>query len=111
MKAPPRTWSPQAANWTLRDLDSACLLIFFWAEWAGLDRKLDELLQQVSLPEGVAVRSCNVDSDQEFAIKHQVMNVPTLAFFSRGIKIATLVGVPKPDGLRSWLDQHVKRCI
>lgn len=67
----------------------------FWASWCGpcmmLGPVIDKLAQEY---EGRAVvGKVNVDEEQELAITHGVMSIPTVIFFKDGKEVERRVGV------------------
>ena len=86
------------------------VLVDFWAEWCGPCRMLGPIVEELSNEyEGkVVVGKLDVDSNQEFAAKFGVRNIPTVLTFKNGELVNRLVGVsPKnvyADNLDSLLN-------
>tara|TARA_B100000965_G_C19593528_1_gene759046 strand:+ start:3114 stop:3437 length:324 start_codon:yes stop_codon:yes gene_type:complete len=86
------------------------VLVDFWAEWCGPCRMLGPIIEELSNEyEGkVVVGKLDVDSNQEFAAKFGVRNIPTVLTFKNGELVNRLVGVsPKnvyTDNLDSLLN-------
>ena len=70
-------------------------LVDFWAEWCGPCRMLGPIIEEVSKDyEGKAiVGKLDVDSNQEFAAKFGVRNIPTVLVFKNGELVNRQVGV------------------
>ena len=62
------------------------VMVDFWAEWCGPCRMLGPIIEEVSKDyEGKAiVGKLDVDSNQEFAAKFGVRNIPTVLVFKNG---------------------------
>ena len=62
------------------------VMVDFWAEWCGPCRMLGPIIEEVSKDyEGKAVvGKLDVDSNQEFAAKFGVRNIPTVLVFKDG---------------------------
>ena len=71
------------------------VMVDFWAEWCGPCRMLGPIIEEVSKDyEGKAiVGKLDVDSNQEFAAKFGVRNIPTVLLFKDGELVNRQVGV------------------
>ena len=71
------------------------VMVDFWAEWCGPCRMLGPIIEEVSKDyEGKAiVGKLDVDSNQEFAAKFGVRNIPTVLVFKNGELFNRQVGV------------------
>ena len=71
------------------------VVVDFWAEWCGPCRMLGPIIEEVSKDyEGKAiVGKLDVDSNQEFAAKFGVRNIPTVLVFKDGELVNRQVGV------------------
>ena len=71
------------------------VLVDFWATWCGPCRMVGPIIEDISKDyEGKAVvGKVDVDSNQEFAAKYGVRNIPTVLLFKDGEVIAKQIGV------------------
>lgn len=82
------------------------VLVDFWAEWCGPCRMVGPVIEEISNDyEGKAVvAKMDVDSNQEFAAKFGVRNIPTILFFKDGEMVERKVGVAPKDDYTNVLD-------
>ena len=71
------------------------VMVDFWAEWCGPCRMVGPIMDEISIDfEGKAiVGKLDVDSNQEFAAKYGVRNIPTVLVFKDGEIVGRQVGV------------------
>ncbi|WP_423804138.1 thioredoxin, partial [Neptunomonas phycophila] len=82
------------------------VLVDFWAEWCGPCRMLGPIIEEVSKDyDGKAVvGKLDVDSNQEFAAKFGVRNIPTVLVFKNGELVNRQVGVSPKNVYTESLD-------
>lgn len=71
------------------------VLVDFWAAWCGPCRMVGPIIDELSNEyDGKAVvGKVDVDSNQEFASKYGVRNIPTVLLFKNGELVDRKVGV------------------
>ncbi len=71
------------------------VMVDCWAEWCGPCRTVGPIIDEISTDfQGKAVvGKLDVDSNQEFAAKYGVRNIPTVLVFKDGELVGRQVGV------------------
>ena len=82
------------------------VMVDFWAEWCGPCRMLGPIIEELSSEyDGKAVvGKLDVDSNQEFAAKFGVRNIPTVLTFKNGELVNRQVGVSPKNAYAENLD-------
>ena len=83
------------------------VVVDFWAEWCGPCRMLGPIVEEISKDyDGKAVvGKLDVDSNQEFAAKFGVRNIPTVLVFNKGELVKRQVGVSPKNIYTESLDE------
>ena len=71
------------------------VMVDFWAEWCGPCRMVGPIMEELSddFKDKAVVGKLDVDSNQEFAAKFGVRNIPTVLVFKNGEIVGRQVGV------------------
>ena len=74
------------------------VLVDFWATWCGPCRALSPIIDELSDEiDGIEFYKCNVDENQELAMRFGVQSIPTLIVFKNGQEVNRSLGV-RPKG-------------
>ncbi|MBN2113666.1 MAG: thioredoxin [Acidimicrobiia bacterium] len=70
------------------------VLVDFWAPWCAPCRLIAPFLEEIATqyPDKITIAKLNIDENQQTALEHSVMSIPTLMVFHNGRPAARIVG-------------------
>jgi thioredoxin 1 len=82
------------------------VMVDFWAAWCGPCRMVGPIIDEISTDysDRAVVGKVDVDSNQEFAAKYGVRNIPTVLVFKDGEVVDRHVGVVSKDTYTNAID-------
>ncbi len=82
-------------------------VIDFWAEWCGPCRMLSPIIEELAEEYGdkVVIGKCDVDQNNDLAMKFSVRNIPLVVFIKAGGEMNDkLVGASSKDAIKAKID-------
>jgi thioredoxin 1 len=82
------------------------VLVDYWAAWCGPCRMVGPIIDEISddYAGKAIVGKVDIDSNQEFAAKYGVRNIPTVLVFNNGELVDRHVGVAPKETYSAALD-------
>ena len=86
------------------------VVVDFWAEWCQPCKMLSPVLDKVAqkFAGQLKVVKCNVDENQDVAMKYGVMSIPNLIFFKDGQVVNQAVGYMNESQLTTKVDEVLR---
>ena len=84
------------------------VLVDFWAPWCAPCRTVGAVLDQLGGErDDLKIVTINIDDNQDQAIKHGVLVLPTIVLYKDGEALGKLQGGVPPTAIARLLDQHL----
>ncbi|MFI3213468.1 MAG: thioredoxin [Eubacteriales bacterium] len=86
----------KSANFEKEVLNSEIpVVVDFFADWCGPCRMMAPIIEKLAEDyEGKAkIGKLNIDENLELAQKYNVMSIPTIIIFNKGVEVETIVGM------------------
>lgn len=70
------------------------LVVDFWATWCGPCRMVGPIISELAEQYNgrITVGKCDVEDNEELAVKFSIRNIPTILFFKDGQLVDKMVG-------------------
>jgi thioredoxin 1 len=83
------------------------VVVDFWAEWCQPCKMLTPVLDKMSQKYAGRLRvvKCNVDENQDIAMRYGVMSIPNLIFYKDGQVVNQAVGYMNESQLSTKIDE------
>ena len=83
------------------------VLVDFWAAWCGPCRMVGPVIEEISneYSDKAVVGKVDIDSNQEYAAKYGVRNIPTVLVFHKGEVVTRQVGVAPKNTYTEAIDR------
>ena len=85
------------------------VLVDFWAEWCGPCKMMNQPLEEIAGENSgrLTIAKLNVDENQQVALNHEVMGIPTMIVFQNGVEKKRLVGARSKSQLEAELAEFL----
>ncbi len=86
------------------------VLIDFWAVWCGPCKAIAPIVEELASEYNGKVKfgKCDVDNNQQIALKYGVRSIPTLIIFKGGENVEQIIGAVPKQHIQSKLDEVLK---
>ena len=84
------------------------VIVDFWAPWCAPCRAVGSVLDKLSGErDDLKIVKINIDDNQDQAVKHGVMVLPTIILYKEGEPVGKLQGGVPPTAIARLLNEHV----
>ncbi|MEK7529396.1 MAG: thioredoxin [Patescibacteria group bacterium] len=83
------------------------VLVDFWAAWCGPCKMMAPIVEELSGEmEGMTIAKVDVDQNQELAMQHNILSIPTFVIYKAGQVVDQFSGALSKDALRERVERH-----
>ncbi len=97
-----------SANFETEVLNSDIpVLVDFYADWCGPCKMMAPIVERIAETyEGkLKVGKCNIDNEEEIALKYRIMSIPTIIIFVNGEAKVKSIGALSEEELKSKISE------
>lgn len=83
------------------------VLVDFWAAWCGPCKMMAPIVEELSGEmDGVTIAKVDVDQNQELAMQHNILSIPTFVIYKAGQVVDQFSGALSKETLRERIERH-----
>lgn len=83
------------------------VLVDFYATWCGPCKMMHPVLQNIANSRAsIKIIQVDVDKFEDIARRYEVMSIPTLVLFKKGMEIDKKIGYVAEPLLIDWINNH-----
>ena len=85
------------------------VLVDFWAEWCGPCKMVAPVLEEIASENAdkISIVKLNIDENPGAARDYQIMSIPTMAVFSGGKMVKSIVGAKPKAAILKDLEAYL----
>lgn len=83
------------------------VLVDFWAEWCHPCKIVGPVIEELATEYNgkVKIGKLNVDENQEFSSKYNIMSIPTILLFKNGQPLRSIVGAQSKENYKKAIEE------